>query len=150
MHPGVCNRLAPFSDVLTIFSWPSFRPKWAKLIPLALVRYWFCVVGVWAHRIFWIWIFYFYLARNFFLHVWYIISYQKIRSSMIWFLDFGPYKFLICIFSWLKRATACHTCLHTLLEPYRSLCGSSWTNPVVWSIKKLLVYWSTGFNYLAR
>ena len=52
VHPGVCNRLVPFSDVLTIFSWPSFWPKWVKLIPLASVRYWFCDIGVWTHKIF--------------------------------------------------------------------------------------------------
>ena len=77
--PGVCNRLVPFSDVLAIFSWPHFGRSGVKLIPLALVRYWYCDVGAWTNKIFENWISCFYLTRNFFLHIWYIIFLTKIQ-----------------------------------------------------------------------
>ena len=64
--PGVCNRLVPFSDVFAIFSWPHFGRSGVKLIPLALVRYWYCDIGAWTNEIFENWISCFYLTWNFF------------------------------------------------------------------------------------
>ena len=57
----------------------TFQNPDFKTSPTDVVRYWFCDIGTWTHKIFENWILCFYLTRNFFLRVWYIIFLSKIQ-----------------------------------------------------------------------